>query len=322
MTNTIEGGTFIAPGADPAHVITTLPDENAMVVTLEGMVNGGLALFNPNSPSGLGISPILCQIHLLSAVDHPHGAWVSVPGGGNGGGILVWASPMSDRVGFTNLPSTCTGSVAERVIVASPGRYPFHAAAQSSATVGAKAYISNLLSGTISVHDVNTGNFLRSITLPPCSQCRFMGSQTAQTPFQGTQMPVPVQMPFSPNNTRALVTMAKASHVALIDATTDTVLDEVECGSGCHGANWGPKKGGGFYAWVSMTYQDKLTIIDDSGVKAGDVALNTRSLLTLQGLTPMGQPTALSVAEGVGGGMGVTPFPLPPPWHLGIHVVN
>jgi len=135
-------------------------------------------------------------------------------------------------------------------------------------------------------------------------------------------MPVPVQMPFSPNNTRALATMAKASHVALIDATTDTVLDEVECGSGCHGANWGPKKGGGFYAWVSMTYQDKLTIIDDSGVKAGDVALNTRSLLTLQGLTPMGQPTALSVAEGVGGGMGVTPFPLPPPWHLGIHVVN
>jgi DNA-binding beta-propeller fold protein YncE len=310
MTNVNMGSSFVFSGADVTHVMTTLPAENVGVLTLEGGPAGGLGFFDPNAGP---FSPPITQIHLFSPLDHPHGPWISCSGAGNGGGIMIWPAPMSNRIGFTNLPSTPTGPVSERTIVLSPSLYPVAVGARSDCT---KSYTSNAVQGTVTVNDIQSGQVSGLVLLPLCLQCQLMG-------IPAPIVNVPIQIPVSPDNRYAVVAMGKASQVAFIDTNTDQVVATAECGAGCHGGNMAAKKGGGFYGWFTMQYQNKVSVMDmDTLQKAGDVALNIRSILTLQGLTPLAQPTVVGVAEGQSGGMGVGPFPLPAPWHLGINVIN
>lgn len=309
MTNSFLSVTPVFSGADVTHVMTTLPGESVGVLTLEGGMAGNLGIFDPATSAMVGL-------HSFGPIHHPHGPWISCTGGGLGGGIMIEPFPMSNFIGFTTLPGapTAAGVMAMTdVITASPGVYPVATGALSDCT---KSYTSNAVSGTITVNNVVSGEVVHVIELPACAQCTLMGLPAPHTM-------VPIQIPNSPDNKYIIVALGKAAQVAIIDAVTDSVINVVDCGSGCHGANMGAKKGGGFYGWVSMQYQDKMTVVDmDSLVKAGDVPVNVRSILTLQGLTPLGMPTAMGVAEGKWGGMGVGPFPLPPPWHLGINVIN
>ncbi len=305
MTNSFMSITPVFSGADVTHVMTTLPGQAVGVLTLEGGMAGNLGIFDPATSAMVGL-------HSFGPVHHPHGPWISCTGAGLGGGIMIEPFPMSNFIGFTTLPGSPTAAqvmAMTDIITASPGLYPVATGALSNCT---KAYTSNAVSGTITVNDVLSGAVVHVINLPACAHCTLMGA-----PAPHTQ--VPIQIPNSPDNKYIVVAMGKASQVAIIDAASDSVINVVDCGSGCHGANMGAKAGGGFYAWVSMQYQDKATVVDmDSLVKAGDVPVNVRSILTLQGLTPLGLPTAVVTAEGKWGGMGVGPFPLPPPWHLSI----
>lgn len=304
MTNTVSGSTPVFPGADVTHVMTTLPSENVGVLTLEGGPNGGLGFFDPATSA-------MTQIHTFSPLDHPHGPWISCSGAGNGGGIMIWPAPMSNRIGFTNLPGTPNGPVTDRTIQVVPGVYPVAVGARSDCT---KSYTTNAVSGTITVSDILSGAPVHNIDLPICLQCSILGVSAPHTT-------VPVQIPVSPDNRYVMPAMAKAGQLAIIDANSDSVINVVDCGSGCHGANFGAKRGGGFYGYATMQYQDKVTVVDmNTAQKAGDIPLNIRSILTLQGLTPLGSPSTIAIASGKGGGMGVAAFPLPTPWHLGLDV--
>ena len=53
-----------------------------------------------------------------------------------------------------------------------------------------------------------------------------------------------------------------ADHVAIIDTTTDQVVKFVPTPAGTHGVNWGAKRGGGYYAYVTNQHANVLTIID------------------------------------------------------------
>jgi plastocyanin len=313
MTNQELGSSFVFSGADVTHVMTTLPAENTGVLTLEGGPAGGLGFFDPNFPASIGNTSQITQIHLFSPLDHPHGPWISCSGAGNGGGIMIWPAPMSNRIGFTNLPATPTGPVSERTIVLSPSLYPVAVGARSDCT---RSYTSNAVQGTVTVNDIQSGQVQTIVLLPLCLQCQILG-------IPAPVVNVPIQIPVSPDNRYAVVAMGKASQVAFIDTNTNQVVTTAECGAGCHGGNMAAKKGGGFYGWFTMQYQNKMSVMDmDTLQKAGDVPLNINSILTLQGLTPLAQPTVVGVAEGQSGGMGVGPFPLPAPWHTGINVIN
>jgi len=313
MTNTELGSTFVFNGADVTHVMTTLPNENTGVLTLEGGPSGGLGFFDPNYPATVGNVAPITQIHLFSPLDHPHGPWISCSGAGFGGGIMIWPAPMSNRIGFTNLPDTPTGPVSERTIVLSPSLYPVAVGAKSDCT---HSFTSNAVQGTVTVSDIQSGQTQAIVLLPVCLQCQILG-------VPAPVVNVPIQIPVSPDNRYAVAAMGKAAQVAFIDTVSNSVVSTAECGAGCHGGNMAAKKGGGFYGWFTMQYQNKVSVMDmDTLTKAGDVPLNIRSILTLQGLTPLAQPTVVGVAEGQSGGMGVGPFPLPAPWHLGINVIN
>jgi len=292
MTNTVTQQTFVAPAADVAHV-QTAPSGDVGFLTLEGGPTGQLAIFNPLTSEVKGFIP-------FNPEDHPHGMWIC-----GDGSIMVTALPLSNRVGFTNVPSSPVGQGSQRGSALAVGLYP---AAVGTLTDCSKSYTSNALSNSIGVYDVRAGTWMHNVDLPLCLECTLMG-----LPFPVGS--IALQTPPSPDNRYIVVNLAKAAKAAIIDTTTDTVISIADCGSGCHGSAYGPKRGGGFYWWGSMQYQDKVAVVDmETLTKAGDVPLNVRSILTLQGLTPLGCPTCMTVSPGQAGGQGVVTFPLPPPW--------
>lgn len=293
MTNQIVDTTSAFAGADVTHVMTT-PSGTMGVLSIEGGVAGLIGLFDPNHPD----HPMTGYIP-LTPERHPHGMWIC------GEGSLTAALPLSNEVAFIDLPPTLSATGQVRMVSSSVGLYPVAVGVLSDCT---KSYTANALSNNVVVHNPISGLLTHHVELPPCESCTLMG---VPLPF----MAVPNHLPPSPDGRFIVVSLAKAGRAAVIDTTGDAVVALVDCGAGCHGSTYGPKKGGGFYWWGAASHQDRLTLLDmDSLSRVGDVPLAVRSVLTLQGLTPMGCPTCPSTAPGRAGAMSVATFPLNPPW--------
>ncbi|MGR3310422.1 MAG: hypothetical protein ACUZ77_06560 [Candidatus Brocadiales bacterium] len=98
---------------------------------------------------------------------------------------------------------------------------------------------------------------------------------------------------------------SSADHVAIIDTKTDTVVKWLATPAGTHGVNWGAKKGGGYYAYVTNQHANVLTIIDPDPNGDGD-ASDAEVAGTI--LLANGSPGA-GVTDGTGG-QGVKPLPI------------
>ncbi len=294
MTNRIADTTVLFTGGDVTHVMTN-PAGTVGFLTLEGGLSGQIGLFDPNHPD----HPVIGFIPLTPS-RHPHGFWIC-----GDGRTAVAALPLSNEVASLSLPGSPAEPGSVRTVAPALGLYPVAVGTLPSCT---KAYASNAFSNTVGVHDPLTGIGLLSIELPLCETCTLMG-----VPLPTWN--VPMHLPPSPDGRFLVVSLAKAGRAAVIETGSDLVVALVDCGSGCHGSAFGPKRGGGFYWWGASGYQDKLAVLDmDTLTKAGDVPLNVRSLLTLPGLAPVGCPTCPAVAAGRAGAMGVVTFPLNPPW--------
>ena len=94
-------------------------------------------------------------------------------------------------------------------------------------------------------------------------------------------------------------------HVAIIDTSTDKVVAFLPTPAGTHGINWGAKKGGGYYAYVTAQHSNVLTVIDpdpDNNAATNDAAV-------------VGQIALANGTAGAGptdgtGGQGVKPLPM------------
>jgi hypothetical protein len=62
------------------------------------------------------------------------------------------------------------------------------------------------------------------------------------------------------------------SNITVIDTKTDQVVKYLPCDSGCHGIQFGAKKGGGYYAYVSSKFSNAMEIIDPDPNGTGDPA--------------------------------------------------
>jgi YVTN family beta-propeller protein len=129
-----------------------------------------------------------------------------------------------------------------------------------------KAYVANLVSGMVTVINVDTRAITKNIpvTLAPDGQTNLNIFHTLQGPIQTPVSPDEkwaATAVFSLTNVNRLPTNS-ADHVAIIDTTTDEVIKFVPTPAGTHGVNWGAKKGGGYYAYVTNQHANVLTIID------------------------------------------------------------
>jgi YVTN family beta-propeller protein len=184
---------------------------------------------------------------------------------------------------------------------------------------GNKAYVANIVSGQVTVIDLDTMRVLRHIPVTLTPDCR---SGPEFDVFDTLQ--VPIQTPVSPDGrfvataVLSLTTVARPctgspDHVAVIDTRTDEVVRFVGVparagtANGAHGVNFGMKAGGGWYAHVASQFSNMLTVLDldpNGDHSATDAAVAGRVFLA------NGHPGGARVTDGVGG-QGVKPLPTP-----------
>ena len=117
---------------------------------------------------------------------------------------------------------------------------------------------------------------------------------------------LPIQTPVSPDGKYIVTANTLTGTITIIDTATDTLVAVLPCSAGCHGVNFGAKKGGGYYAYVSSKFSNDLIVVDlDYKAEVGRILLmgdtNTKSDDSVdedfKGLAGMG-------------GQGVLPIPL------------
>jgi hypothetical protein len=73
---------------------------------------------------------------------------------------------------------------------------------------------------------------------------------------------LPIQIAVSPDDSGGLQANTLTSTITVFDPKTDKITGSLPCDSGCHGVNFGAKKGGGYYAYVTSKFANVIRVID------------------------------------------------------------
>ena len=85
---------------------------------------------------------------------------------------------------------------------------------------------------------------------------------------------LPIQTPVSPDGKFVVTGNTLTGTITIIDTETDTLVAMVPCDPGCHGVNFGAKEGGGYYAYVTSKFSNRLIVLDYDPNNDGILALN------------------------------------------------
>ena len=286
------------PTAGPQNGVLTVPlsADNNMVKVRDGA--GGLQIID-SEPTGTGRN-------------HPHGHWLTCGTGDRT--IVPNVFKGIGPAGSVSIIDTASGAVL-REFRQNPND-PLTAPLLMPIAVGEchvnhvhKAYVANLVSGMVTVMNVDTRTITKNIpvTLAPDGQTNLNIFHTLQGPIQTPVSPdgkwVATAV-FSLTNVNRPPTNS-ADHVAIIDTTTDEVVKFVPSPAGTHGVDWGAKRGGGYYAYVTNQHANVLTIIDPdpNGDGNGADAAAVGTILLANGSNSAG------ATDGTGG-QGVKPLPM------------
>ncbi|MDP1615066.1 MAG: hypothetical protein Q8L68_04645, partial [Methylococcales bacterium] len=137
---------------------------------------------------------------------------------------------------------------------------------------------------------------------------------------------LPIQTPVSPDG-KAVVIAATGGQIVIVDTATDSIVKMLPCDPGCHGANFGAKQGGGYYAYITSKFSNRLIVVDTDPNGDGNLSdaaiVGTISLVSRENTV---SDDAISHLPGFGG-QGVLPIPnvyngwvqnLPENWKAGL----
>lgn len=109
---------------------------------------------------------------------------------------------------------------------------------------------------------------------------------------------LPIQTPVSPDGRYVVTANTLSATITIVDTKTQKVVKSLPCEPGCHGANFGMKKGGGYYAYVASKFANDLIVIDMDKLEiAGRILLASPGDSQIAGHNGMG-------------GQGVLPLPI------------
>ncbi|GBC92162.1 hypothetical protein HRbin15_00626 [bacterium HR15] len=300
----------ITVGEAPTHIIT--------IPTRDSPQRGWLVVPLSAENNLVKVADVGERLHIMESDpsgegrNHPHGHWLTC---GSGRRTIVPNVFKGFGVaGSISIVDTLSGEVL-REFTYDPAD-PLRAALLMPIAAGEchvngvhKAYVANVVSGMVTVIDVDNMRLLKNIpvTLTPDGRTGFDLSHTLQ---------VPIQTPVSPDErfvvcaVLSLTTIARertgsADHVAVIDTHTDEVVAFLGTPRGTHGVNWGAKLGGGYYAYVTNQHANVLSIVDPDPNGDGD-AHDAAVVGTI--LLANGSPGA-GATDGTGG-QGVKPLPM------------
>lgn len=258
----------IVLGEDPAHVMTRVGNATRKEQVHVGM-NGEDVVVELNKADD-GTLSINRKIKVQGAGEkqaQPHAHWM-----GHDGETMV--TPNSN----TN-DSTFWDFITDKIkSKPATGTLPIASGINPDST---KYYVSNYLGHSISVIDMATGNKINDISLlqnyDPVS-----GSVGGNGAIGG----LPIQTPVSPDGKFVITGNTLTATITIIDTAADggkgALVKSIACDPGCHGVNFGAKKGGGYYAYVTSKFSNRLIVLDydpnndgnvDDAVVAGWVVL-------------------------------------------------
>jgi DNA-binding beta-propeller fold protein YncE len=276
----------IESGAAPSHVMTRTNNDQVHVAQ-----NGdnNVREFDSHA-AGNGFLKDIPMQNVAGESAHPHAHWMS-----HDGSMMVSPNPDTENSTVYNFNSNTDNTTPV-------GHFPI---ATGMMPDSSKYYVANFLDSSISViaisnsqpHVTKTINLLEGYAVPGQYDVLF----PKVTPIGA----LPIQIPVSPDGKYAIVANTMAAKILIIDTKADTVVASLACDAGCHGVQFGAKKGGGYYAYVSSKFSNRLIVVDPKG--GSDAAIVGSVLLTATGTTAIDG----SVSKYAGmGGQGVLPIPV------------
>lgn len=243
----------IVLGNDPAHVMTRVGNATRKEQVHVGM-NGEDVVVELNKADD-GTLSINRKIKVQGAGEkqaQPHAHWM-----GHDGETMV--TPNSN----TN-DSTFWDFITDKIkSKPATGTLPIASGINPDST---KYYVSNYLGHSISVIDMATGNKIKDISL-----LQNYNPVTGAVGGNGAIGGLPIQTPVSPDGKFVITGNTLTGTITIIDAKTDTLVKSIACDPGCHGVNFGAKKGGGYYAYVTSKFSNRLIVLDYDKNNDGNV---------------------------------------------------
>lgn len=279
----------VSVGESPAHVMT-LTDSDRLHITNNGDIR---------SESVMELAPHATKV--LRRIDigrgNPHAHWMS-----HDGKTMVTPNVIT---GDTTQYNFSTNAIEAILPVSGEFSHPIATGMMPDAS---KYYVANLLDSVITVVDMNTHMVIKQINL-------LENYDPLSGAISGPVGALPIQTPVSPDGKNMVTANTLTGTITIIDtrpglATTDAVVKMLSCDPGCHGVQYGAKQGGGYYAYVSSKFSNRMLVVDpdpngdgnpaDAEI-VGSVGLFSGSA-TLNDATVTANPGM--------GGQGILPIPL------------
>jgi hypothetical protein len=286
-------------GESPAHVMTRV-DTDQVHVSINGEDN-----IIELSPGGKRIERRLATQFGGDLPAQPHAHTMSYDG-------HIMVTPNSNTNDSTRL-DVPSGTIVEKTAT---GFLPIATGMMPDAS---KYYVSNYVDSTITCVSIGAPS------------CRDGGANVATKniplllggagfanydPIGGsglsTSGALPIQTPVSPNGKYVMTANTLSATITIIDTATDALVKVLPCSAGCHGINFGAKKGGGYYAYVASKFSNEMLVVDPDPNDDGnptDAQIVGRILLTVDGNGDVQADDEVTAHAGMGG-QGVLPIPL------------
>jgi len=268
-------------GPDPSHVMTLTTNDHVHVA-LDGEDSSNAVV---ELPPGSG--SILRTIDIGEG--HPHAHWM-----GHSGEVMV--TPNTYTADSTIFDFD-TDSIRALVPV---GNLPI---ATGMMPDDSKYYVTNFLDSSITVINTNTGAIKKTFSLL-ANYDPISGAITG--PVGG----LPIQTPVSPDGRVMLTANVLTATITVVDTKTDSLVASLPCDPGCHGVQWGAKKGGGYYAYVSSKFSNTLLVVDPDPDNDGDLTKAKVVGRILLNAVPSTKTDDQIVGNAGMGGQGVLPVPV------------
>lgn len=226
----------VSVGESPAHVMTRT-DTDQVHVTNNG---------DTRTDAVMELSPLATAVERRVDIGrgNPHAHWMS-----HDGHKMVTPNPLT---GDTTQFDFSSNTIDSLLATSSPLSLPIATGMMPDAS---KYYVANLLDSTITVINMDTHTVIQNINL--------IANYDAVTgAIFGPVGALPIQTPVAPNGKNMVTANTLTGTILITDTQTDTVVAMLGCDPGCHGVQYGAKQGGGYYAYVSSKFSNRLLVVD------------------------------------------------------------
>ena len=240
-------------GNDPAHVMTRVNNEQVHVG-----LNGEDAVveLNKGTNGSLTINRRILVQNPGEKQAQPHAHWM----GHDGNSMVTPNSNTNDSTFWDFITDKIKSKPAT-------GTLPIASGINPDST---KYYVSNYLGHSISVIDMATGNNINNISL-----LQNYNPVTGVVGGNGAIGGLPIQTPVSPDGKFVITGNTLTATITIIDTAADggkgALVKSIACDPGCHGVNFGAKKGGGYYAYITSKFSNRLIVLDYDKNNDGNV---------------------------------------------------